>query len=122
MKTPKQITGNIGEDLAKRFLISKGFQIVCQNYRYGRNEIDLVCLDDDFLVFVEVKTRKNNDFGYPEEFVTLSKQRAIARVAKAFLQKNPSQAKIRFDIVAITKTSPKWSIHYVPDAFYPSAL
>ena len=67
--------GKEGEDMAARFLIEKGFEIVERNYRYKRSEIDLIVKKDKWLVFVEVKLRSSDLYGYPEDFVDYKRLR-----------------------------------------------
>lgn len=117
MKTAAQRTGGQGEDLALRFLQKEGYQLLVRNYRYRRDEIDLIMQKDKLLVFVEVKTRRNAEYGYPEEFVSKKQAAQIIRAAEQYIFKTDWQGNIRFDIVAIL-TEPELSIKHLPDAFY----
>ena len=67
--------GKIGENEAKKYLLNKGYKILEQNYHARFGEIDLIALDEwqNEIVFVEVKTRYTNRFGYPEDFVNQKK-------------------------------------------------
>ena len=69
----RQIIGAWGEDQAASFLLENGLQIVGRNYRTPDGEIDLIALEGNTVVFVEVKTRTNMNFGFPEESVTEEK-------------------------------------------------
>ena len=95
--------GTLGEKLACRFLRRNGYKILHRNFR-GRSggEIDIVCRDDDTLVFVEVKTRTREDFGRPLDAVDRKKQKRISRGALAWLRllDNPDIL-FRFDVVEI---------------------
>ena len=96
-----------GESLAVAHLKARGYKILEQNYRAVRGEIDLIARDGDFIVFVEVKTRRSLKFGLPQAAVTIQKQRQISKVALAYLQaKNRFDAPCRFDVIAI-HLSPK---------------
>lgn len=95
--------GDKGEKLALDFLIKKGFTLVAKNYRYKRNEIDLIVHNDKLLVFVEVKFRSSNQFGFPEEFVDSKKMKRIKEAADHFLHEYDWNKNIRFDIVSIEK-------------------
>src|SRR5438477_12029852 len=90
-----------GERLACRYLKRSGYKILLRNFR-GRSggEIDVVCRDNDTLVFVEVKTRADEDFGRPVEAVDREKQKRISRGALAWLRMldNPGIF-FRFDVV-----------------------
>lgn len=104
--------GNLGEDLARKFLIAKGFAIVAANFKVqiGRNrndaavtgEIDIIGIENGTLCFVEVKTRSSDDWSSPESAVDRNKQRKIIRTARAYrrifgLQSMP----YRFDVVSV---------------------
>ena len=91
-----------GESLAAAHLKARGYEILAQNYRAMRGEIDLVARDGDCIVFVEVKTRRTLKFGLPQAAVTAQKQRQISKVALAYLQThNLFDAPCRFDVIAI---------------------
>jgi putative endonuclease len=109
--------GRWGEELAEKYLLAKGYEITFRNWRTGRLEIDLVARKGDLLVFVEVKTRANHDFGFPEEFVTPEKARRIKKAATDYQYQHPDFRFIRFDIVAITGTEIRHEIEHLEDAF-----
>lgn len=96
--------GKKGEEIAEKFLLDQGFRIIEKNFRSKIGELDLVGIDDDTLVFIEVKTRFSRDFGLPEEAVTPRKARTIARVGEYFraLDKDKKLPESeRIDVVAI---------------------
>ncbi len=104
--------GQIGEELAARFLEKKGYRLVLANYKVpiGRNsrgasvtgEIDLIVLDEDVLCFVEVKTRSSDAFASPLAAVDLRKQRQIIRTAKVYRKIfRLNDIKFRYDVVSI---------------------
>ena len=103
-------TGDLGEDLAIQYLESQGWTIFDRNYRYEREELDAVAYapaeQEELggeIVFVEVKTRRGTGFGRPEEAVDEAKQRAIVRVAEAWLHERKLEGALcRFDVVAVT--------------------
>ncbi|MFH1005828.1 MAG: YraN family protein [Bacteroidota bacterium] len=82
--------GKLGEDLAVKYLMKEGYVILNRNWHFGKEELDIVARKDDFIVFVEVKTRASNAFGYPEEFVTRKKQKHLIKVANAYIEKKKS--------------------------------
>lgn len=108
------IFGKKGEDLASEFLRNKGYTILQRNFRAERGEIDLIATKENFLVFVEVKRRKNNFFGFPEEAVNAQKEEMILNTAQFFLDRNEWEGEIRFDIIAITGDK---EIEHFIDAF-----
>ena len=70
-------TGKKGEELAKSFLIEKGYEILASNYRYKKAEIDLIAKKENILAIIEVKTRTSIDYGAPESFVNNKKIKLI---------------------------------------------
>ncbi|MDE0552858.1 MAG: YraN family protein [Candidatus Poribacteria bacterium] len=92
----------IGEALAVAHFKARGCKILAQNYRVGRGEIDLIVKDGQFIVFVEVKTRRSLKFGLPQEAVTRQKQKQISKIALGYLQaENLWDAPCRFDVIGI---------------------
>ncbi len=109
--------GDEGEDLAAELLISKGYEIVERNYRYRKGEIDIIAIDPEtkYLVFIEVKSRRNLEFGEPEYAVTRNKMRQVKKIAEAYLyEKEIGEIDCRFDVVTILFNSEVDSIinHY----------
>src|SRR5687768_9679301 len=94
-------TGTKGENLAAEFLKGEGFEIVARNYRFKRAEIDLIIRRENWLIFVEVKTRSSTAFGEPEEFVDDYKAFNIFEAAEEYIFSTDWQGHIRFDIVSV---------------------
>ena len=93
--------GRRSEILAIDYLRGQGYRIVCSPYRTKTGEADVVAWDDDTLVFIEVKSRKNTD--PPEDSVGIQKQQRIIRAANAYVARYKLQDKpFRFDILAVT--------------------
>jgi putative endonuclease len=105
-------TGSKGENLAAEFLIRKGFEILARNYRFKRAEIDLIIKRENWLVFVEVKTRTSNAFGEPEDFVDDYKANLIFEAAEEFIFSNNWQGHIRFDIVSVKMGNEPEIVHF----------
>ena len=102
-KPPHLQRGTRGENLACRYLRRNGYKILFRNFRgHSGGEIDVVCRDNDTLVFVEVKTRTREDFGRPLEAVKRQKQKQISRGGLAWLRMldNPDIL-FRFDVVEV---------------------
>jgi putative endonuclease len=110
--------GKEAEDLAARFLESNGYEIVERNYRYRRSEIDLIVRKDNWLVFVEVKMRSSDAFGYPEEFVDYTKAKNIVYGAEQYTFENKYEGNVRYDVVAISMRHGQPDIKHFEDAFY----
>lgn len=108
--------GRVGELLAAKYLESKGYEIIATNFRHGRNEIDIIAQLDSFLIFVEVKSRSNLNYGYPEEMVTGDQEERIRNAAEIFVERNKWRGNIRFDIVAVYRNK-ETDIHHIHDAF-----
>jgi putative endonuclease len=104
-----------GEQMACDYLRKSGYRIVARNYRprRGRGEVDLIGWDEDRLAFIEVKTRKNEDFGRPEQAVDREKRRHLIRVAREYARRaGVEPERIRFDVVSIVfETPPRIELH-----------
>ena len=94
-------TGNIGESLAADFLAQQGYEIVARNFRAGRAEIDLIAKRDNWVLFVEVKTRASNEYGEPEDFVTVEQMNRIYHAAEEWIFATDWHGDIRFDIITV---------------------
>lgn len=111
----KKIEGNIGEELATQYLISKGYKIICRNFIAKGGEIDIIATIDDTIVFVEVKNRNNNLFGESLESITPAKMKCIVKSAKQFVHSRKLYCRpMRFDIIAIDREN----IEHITDAFW----
>ncbi len=100
-----QNIAKIGEQLAVEHLKTQGYQILAENYRFQRGEIDIIAKHEERIVFVEVKTRRSLKYGVPQSAVTIQKQRQISKIALAYLQKhNLIDTSCRFDVIAIQLT------------------
>ncbi|TAL67657.1 MAG: YraN family protein [Bacteroidetes bacterium] len=112
--------GNEAEDQAVDLLISKGYKIIKRNFIYGRiGEIDIVAKDGETLVFVEVRSRKSNEFGSPLESVTPKKQRVLRKVAEGYYYINKlNDVSSRFDIIAIDYSVKPPAIEHLVNAIW----
>lgn len=99
----KRQAGSSRETEAASYLIGQGYQILERNYRCRQGEIDLIARDGPYLVFVEVKYRKNAGSGYPEEAVDARKQHRIYQAARYYLycRRYGEDTPCRFDVVSI---------------------
>jgi putative endonuclease len=96
------ITGNTGEALAAAYLQRNEYFILHQNWRYSHWEVDIIAEKNSILHFVEVKTRRTNKFGHPEESVGKKKIQNLLNASEAFLYQHPKWKRIQFDILSIT--------------------
>ena len=112
--------GRLGEQLARDFLIAKGYQILEQNWVCGHKEIDIIAMDGKELVIVEVKTRRVQCLVDPEETVDKIKQRFLIWAAESYVERNNLDVDVRFDIVAIVvDKNNEHRIDHIENAFYP---
>ena len=111
----KHKLGRWGETLAEKFLINKGIKVIDRNVYTPFGEIDLVAMDGDEVIMVEVKTRSNVRFGYPEEAVDEKKLEHIFLSAEKYFHDHENiSGKWRVDVIAIigspqsSKNEIKW--------------
>ena len=97
----KKERGNWGEDRAALNLRLHGYKVVERNFRCRQGEIDIIARKGDIVAFVEVKQRKNADFGEAREFVTFSKQRRVIAAAELWLLKTRCELQPRFDVIEV---------------------
>jgi putative endonuclease len=123
--TDSRTLGPLGENAAAAYLRNKGYRILERNYRFRRNEIDIIALERSTLCFIEVKTRSSGEKGDPLEAVTIQKQKEIIKAAKAYLALTGNmERECRFDVVAVrlrdngTGKEGRYSIEHVTDAFW----
>ncbi|XPF92618.1 YraN family protein [Colwellia sp. RE-S-Sl-9] len=113
-------TGRITEDFASQYLILQNLTLLDQNFHSKYGEIDLIMLDNNMYVFVEVKYRKNNQFGGSLVAVSHSKQQKLRLCAKYYLQQkqlNEYNTPCRFDIVALEGDIKNPNINWLKNAF-----
>ena len=114
----KITTGKEGERIAADFLKKNGYRICETNFRCPIGEIDIIARDKNTLVFIEVKTRKSEELGYPEEAVGIKKQRKMSQLALWYLQqKKVADTDARFDVIAITLLPQGEEIKLIKNAF-----
>lgn len=102
MKTDKTMLGDRGEERTARYLESIGYEILERNYRCRGGEIDIVAREGDDLVFVEVKSRRNTNSGFPSEAVDSRKQRKLIIAGRQFLiDRDLGEVSCRFDIAEV---------------------
>ncbi|KFO67716.1 hypothetical protein ER57_09055 [Smithella sp. SCADC] len=111
-------TGKDGEKIAADFLKKNGYRIIEANFRCAIGEIDIIAREKDSLVFIEVKTRKSRELGFPEQAVGIKKQKKMSQLALWYLQKkNMNNAASRFDVLAITMLPAGNEIKLIKNAF-----
>lgn len=113
-------TGHLGEQMAARFLLEKGFILLHQNWRHSYWEVDLIASLEDMLHFIEVKTRRTKKFGNPEDDVTRKKMENLINASEEYLFLYPKWKKIQFDILSIniSKNEPA-EYFFIEDVYIP---
>ena len=112
-------TGKEGEELAVKYMLENGYEILNRNWKYMQYEIDIIAKKGKTLCIVEVKTRTGNFFGEPEEGVSNKKIRFLAHAADYYIQSKDINMECRYDIVSITMFNGRHELKYIEDAFYP---
>jgi len=113
--------GKYGEDLACKYLETKGYKIKERNFRTFLGEIDIISKYKGDIIFVEVKTRRSDKFGYPEEAINYNKQRKIIKNALCYLAKyNLWENNFCFDVILVSISNHKEikRIRHIRNAFY----
>ncbi len=113
--TEEHALGRRGEDVAQRYLQRAGMVIVDRNYRMasGGGEVDLIGWEADTLVFVEVKSRKSEEYGAPDRAVGLQKQSSLMRAAREYARHaEVGWERVRFDVVNVVFSRPAKVTHF----------
>lgn len=110
--------GKKGESIASNYLQLHGYEILEKNWRFEHAEIDIIATKQDTIIFVEVKTRSTDYFGYPEESINHKKKQKLIFGANAYIQVNQVDKEIRFDIISIIINENE-NIHHIKDAIIP---
>lgn len=112
-------TGKKGESLGRSWLQTQGYEVLEQNWRHSHYEIDLLAAKEGVLHIVEVKTRRNDRYGYPEESVSPKKFESLSLAAEAWLEQHPGWQRIQYDILSVTLSpgAPP-EILLIEDVFY----
>lgn len=107
--------GDWGEKLAMKYLEKIGYRIIDQKWHSREGEIDLIALDQGTFVFVEVKTRRSNRFGYPAESISKKKQSKIIKCIERYLAKNhlDQNIQIRLDVILIKLDNNKAQLQHL---------
>ena len=114
--------GKAAEDLAANFLKAKGYKVFERNYKNKFGEIDIIARQEGVICFVEVKARHSLNLGFPQEAISIHKQRQICRAAVYYLKSNKLlERPARFDVLALLYTNDQPEISLITNAFELSA-
>lgn len=111
----RHVLGKYGEDVAVRFLEQKGYRIIDRNFSCRQGELDIIAENNEYLVFIEVKTRSNFMYGKPGEAVGNEKQKHMFKVAKYYLHiHNWEKRYVRFDVIEVFVDNGIAKVHHIP--------
>jgi putative endonuclease len=109
-----------GEEIATSYLVNKGYIIRHRNWRMHHIELDIIAENNDFIVVVEVKTRKNDVFCHPSDAVNYTKIKHIVNATQSYIFKYNIMKDVRFDIISIISLpNGDYEIEHQEDAFFP---
>ena len=112
--------GKRGEKIAADHLKANGYSILERNWSTGRREIDIIAENENYIVFIEVKTRTVDFQIHPRDAVSVPKQRNIIFAAQTYIERNLSSKEARFDIISIVVDGKHFELEHITDAFYPT--
>jgi putative endonuclease len=112
--------GPQGEELAAGYLVRQGFRIRHRNWRSGRTEIDIIAENDQYIVFVEVKSRSADYAVHPAEAVSVPKQRTIINAASNYIDTYGILKEARFDIITVIISGNSHELDHIENAYYPT--
>ena len=114
-------SGKIGEVFAARYLSRKGYKIIGANYRTRFGEIDIIAIKNEYIIFVEVKTRNTNSIAQAKEWVDARKQAKIIKATQQYLAQYQPDLQPRFDVIEVitdaSEISKPKEIHHLENAF-----
>lgn len=112
--------GLIGEELAANYIKNRGYDVLERNYRTKLGELDIIAINQNVIIFIEVKTRTSSVYGMPSEAVNYKKQRRIRKLSQQYiLYKNLDKScfNYRFDIIEVKLVGKKYKIVHIENAF-----
>lgn len=110
--------GKEGEQIAMDFLLKKGYEIRCKNYRYLKSEIDIIASKGNILAIVEVRARSNDQIIAIADTITKKKIKLLVQGADHFVTENELDVEVRFDVITILKNQSIFKIEHLESAFY----
>lgn len=109
--------GKKGEKLAVEYLRLKEYEILEQNYRYQKAEVDIIARRGNTLIAAEVKTRSTSEFGDPQDFVKPKQIQQLVKAMNHYVEESKLDVDVRFDILAIVQNKAGTRIEHIQDAF-----
>jgi putative endonuclease len=118
MSAARQAFGELGERIAERWLLRRGWRVVQRRFRSGHRDIDLVVERDGTVAFVEVKARKGVEFGGPLQAVNHRKRKQLERSAMVWVDRHGREAEsYRFDVVGVLVNGAEVRVCHIENAF-----
>lgn len=118
----KKDLGRTGEEGARKYLMENGYAIIKSNFTCKCGEIDIITEKEGYIIFIEVKTRTNANYGSPIESISFNKRKSIIKSAKIFLlQRKLTDSAVRFDVIEVLTGSEKetdLNINHIKNAFW----
>jgi len=115
----KMNLGEKGEEIAKKYLIKNGYQIVERNYQTKFGEIDIIAKRKDTIYFVEVKTRTNRNYGRPIDAMTPYKIKHLIRSVQVYIAKKQLEGtEVSLDVIEVEKVHKQWEINHIENAIW----
>ena len=109
--------GKIGEDISANYLIKHGFSIISRNFHSRYGEIDIICENSDYIIFVEVKTKKSSTSSCARERVDFHKQLKILKTIETYFSNNEVDKQPRIDVIEVILFKNKFEINHIENAF-----
>ena len=109
--------GKDGELIALMILQKDGYNIVQTNWKFQKSEVDVIAQKDEFLIFIEVKTRGSKRFGKQSDSLNKKKISLYKDAVEGYLEQNPTELEIRFDVINIIIGKDETEIEHIPNAF-----
>ncbi len=111
--------GKAGEQMAVEWLEQRGFRLISRNWKSGRFELDIVASHGEVLHFIEVKSRHDDQFGKPEDWVNWKKGNHLLTAGEAFQNKYPEWVQVQYDILSILLTPDgKKDFFFIEDVYW----
>jgi putative endonuclease len=111
--------GKAGEQMAAEWLVQHGFQLISRNWKFARYEVDIIASRDGILHFIEVKSRHDDVYGKPEDWVSRKKGRHLLTAGEAFQDKYPVWNQVQYDILSILLTPDgKRDFFFIEDVYW----
>lgn len=115
----RHILGKLGEDIACEYLQENNYEIIERNFECRQGEIDIIAKEKDEIVFIEVKTRTNSNYGNPIDSITYYKQKHIIKSVQYYLYKEKLEKSfVRIDVIEVYRRGEKYYVNHIKNAIW----